>query len=121
MNSGGVKNDAGKPAMQFLTREFLEGTAMAQGFGAAKYGDWNFTKGIQYTRLQAAIMRHLTAFASRENNDPESGLSHLAHAAAGLNMLMWMVNNRSDLDDRIPNVLNEDHLLDAVVSYYKGM
>jgi len=102
-NEGGVKNDQDRPAMQYLTREFLEGAALAQGFGAKKYGHWNFTNGISYTRLLAATMRHLTAFAAREDQDPESKLSHLAHAAASLNMLMWTVQNRKDLDDRIPS------------------
>jgi hypothetical protein len=96
----GTKHDNGKAPLHFLTREFLEGTAQAQAFGAKKYGDYNFCKGLAYTRLLDAAMRHLTAFAWGEDKDPESQESHISHAAANLNMLMFMIKNHPDLDDR---------------------
>jgi hypothetical protein len=96
----GKKNDTGKAPIHFLHRSFLEGAALAQGFGSAKYGSWNFTKGIAYTRLCNAAMRHIIAFMWREDNDPESGLSHLDHAAANLNMLKFMIEERKEMDDR---------------------
>lgn len=96
----GTKNDQGKAPIHFITREFMEGLARAQGFGAKKYGDYNFTKGIAYTRLLDAAMRHILAFTWGEDNDIESGESHISHAAANLNMLMFMVKNHPELDDR---------------------
>ncbi len=53
--------------------------------GAAKYGGWNWrvTK-IKATSYIAAARRHLAAWLDGEDLDPESGLPHLAHAAAGL-------------------------------------
>lgn len=98
--SAGKKNDDKKAPVHFLHRSFIEGTALAQGFGAKKYGDWNFTKGIAYTRLINAAMRHIIAFMWGEDNDPESGLSHIDHAAANLNMLKFMISEKSDMDDR---------------------
>ena len=98
--SGGTKNDNSKAPIHFLHRSFLEGTALAQKFGAAKYGDWNFTRGIAYLRLCDAAIRHIIAFMWREDNDPESGLSHIDHAAANLNMLKFMMKERPDMDDR---------------------
>lgn len=107
--SGGTKNDNGKAPMHFLTREFLEGTAKAQGFGSRKYGDFNFTKGIEYTRLLDAAMRHITAFTWGENKDPESLESHISHAAANLNMLMFMISHRPEMDDRYKHA-DSEHL-----------
>lgn len=98
--SSGTKYDSGKAPIHFITREFIEGLAKAQGFGAKKYGDYNFTKGIAYTRLLDAAMRHLIAFTWGENNDSESCESHISHAAANLNMLMFMIKNHPELDDR---------------------
>lgn len=101
--SEGKKNDALKAPIHFLHRSFIEGAALAQGFGAKKYGDWNFTKGIAYMRLCDAAMRHIIAFMWGEDNDPESGLSHLDHAAANLNMLKFMIQERPEMDDRFKN------------------
>lgn len=97
---GGTKHDSGKPKIRFLTREFLEGIAEAQTFGSKKYGDWNFQKGLETTALYDAMMRHMLAWMSGESLDPESGLSHLAHAGANLNMLMWTLNNKPEMDNR---------------------
>lgn len=99
----GTKNDANyieKPPLDLLTLEFLNGSAQALGFGASKYGRHNFREGIDHSRLIAAALRHLNQYNAGMDKDDESGLSHLSHAAASLNMLMWMVANRSDLDDR---------------------
>jgi hypothetical protein len=99
----GTKHDSNyleKPPLDLLTLEFLNGTAKALGFGAVKYGRYNFKGGIDHTRLLAAALRHLNQYNNCEDKDPESGLSHLDHASASLNMLMWMVANRPDLDDR---------------------
>ena len=99
----GTKNDSNymeKPPLDLLTLEFEVGTAQALGFGANKYGRHNFREGIEHSRLIAAALRHLKKYNAGIDLDEESGLSHLSHAAASLNMLMWMVGNRPDLDDR---------------------
>lgn len=99
----GTKNDNDylkKPPLDLLTLEFQTGAAKALGFGASKYGRHNFKDGIEHSRLIAAALRHLNQYNAGQDNDDESGLSHLCHAAASLNMLMWMVENRPELDDR---------------------
>lgn len=99
----GNKNDSNyleKPPVDLVTLEFLEETAKALGFGAGKYGRHNFKGGIDHSRLIAAALRHINQYNAGMDNDAESGLSHLAHAAASLNMLVWMVKNRPELDDR---------------------
>ena len=101
----GKKNDSGKAPIHFLHRSFIEGTALAQDFGSRKYGDWNFTKGIAYLRLCDAAIRHIIAFMWGEDLDQESGLSHIDHAAANLNMLKYMITNKPEMDDRC----KEDH------------
>jgi hypothetical protein len=53
------------------------------GLGAAKYGayNWRETK-VEAMTYAHAMRRHLAAWLDGENQDPESGQSHLAHVAA---------------------------------------
>jgi hypothetical protein len=96
----GEHKDEGKPAVQYLEPEFLEAVGRAMGYGAKKYAERNYRKGIAQSRLVGSVLRHIFAWMRREDVDAESGLPHLAHAGASLNMLMWMSIHRLDLDDR---------------------
>lgn len=99
-NEGGVKYDQGKPRMDLLVPEADELTAQVLAFGAGKYGQYNWMEGIAYSRLHAALRRHLGSWSKGEDRDPESGLPHLAHARCCLDFLIWMSIHRKDLDDR---------------------
>jgi hypothetical protein len=96
----GIKHDKGKPRISLVPREAIEGAARALGFGADKYGAHNFKGGLAYTRLLDATMRHILAYTSGEDNDPESGLNHIDHAIATLAMLEYMIYNKKEMDDR---------------------
>lgn len=85
---GGTKHDSGKPDLSLVPRVALEEIAKALMHGEKKYGRYNFLKGFDSNRLIAATLRHVYAWNSGEDNDPESGLSHIAHALAGLSMLL---------------------------------
>ncbi len=102
-SSSGDKHDDGKPPMSLIPREALELEAEVFGYGEEKYGAWNWTKGLSYSRLLSAAMRHLTAFADGEDNDLESGLSHLGHLRCCTAMLIGMTKLRPELDDRRKN------------------
>lgn len=57
--------------------------AEVMGLGAKKYGPYNWREhAVSASVYQAAAMRHLLAWWSGEEVDPESGQSHLAHAMA---------------------------------------
>lgn len=96
----GRKDDTDKPPMSLLDRYALEQIANVLAFGAKKYAKHNWRKGLEYSRLLDAALRHLLAFADGEDNDPESGFSHIAHAGCCIMFLLWMSKNRTDLDDR---------------------
>lgn len=68
--------------------------------GAKKYQDRNWEQGLKWSRIFAAIMRHLWAFWRGEDLDKESGKSHLAHAAWGCFALLEFTRTKPDLDDR---------------------
>ena len=97
---GGNKFDAGKPPMSLLDPYAMTEIAKVLAFGAEKYHRHNWRGGISYSRLTDAALRHIMAFNGGEDVDPESGLSHVAHASCCLMFLLWMAENRCDLDDR---------------------
>jgi hypothetical protein len=98
--SMGIKFDQNKPRMDLLDSDFLEDVGRVLTFGASKYAAHNWRNGINYSRLIAAAMRHLSAINRGEDIDPESGLPHTAHLGCCVQFLHWMMKNRQDLDDR---------------------
>lgn len=97
---GGLKYDNKKPRMDLLDFEALEGLAKVLTFGADKYAAHNWRKGISYSRLLAAMLRHLGAIQRGEDIDPESGLPHIDHLGCCWMFLSNMTKTRADLDDR---------------------
>jgi len=95
-----LKFDANKLPLNLLSTEALNQTAAVLAFGAEKYAAHNWRKGFAWSRPLAAAMRHLTAFNDGEDRDPESGLSHLAHAACCIMFLLEFEKTQPQLDDR---------------------
>ena len=98
--NGGTKYDQGKLPLELLPPESLEEIARVLAFGAEKYDSWNWCKGLKYGRLYGACLRHLFAWWKGEGKDPETGLTHLAHAGCCILFLIWMEKNKPELDDR---------------------
>ena len=99
-----MKFDGGKPRMDLLDPYAIEELAKVLSFGAHKYAAWNWTLGLEYSRLSGAALRHIMAFQRGEDKDPESGLPHLAHALCCLMFLLSMTQRHPELDDR--NIFN---------------
>lgn len=99
--TAGVKHDGGKLPLDLLPFDALEEIAKVLRFGANKYARRNWERGIPLSRVLAATLRHVFAYMRGENKDPETGLSHLAHAGCEvLFALAFECRGRTDLDDR---------------------
>jgi hypothetical protein len=98
--SGGVKYDQNKAPMDLLPNEALMQISRVLDMGAKKYGRYNWRKGMDWSRVISASMRHLTAFNDGEDIDPESGISHVAHAACNLMFLLTYIVEHPELDNR---------------------
>lgn len=96
----GTKHDMGKPPLSWIPRSVLEQEAQVLAFGATKYGRNNYKKGMEWSRVLDAALRHIYAFVDGENTDNETSLSHLAHAKCNLTMLMYFVEHNKGIDDR---------------------
>ena len=105
---GGIKLDSGKPRPELIAPSLITALATVLAFGARKYEDRNWEKGISYSRVFGAIMRHLWAWWSGVKTDSETGCSHLWHAACCIMFLIEFERRVGDLtlpvalDDR-PN------------------
>lgn len=96
----GRKDDDGKLRYDLIPPGPLANVAAVYTFGARKYEAHNWRKGLKFSRLFAATMRHLWLFWGGEDYDSESKLPHLAHAAFGIFSMLEFSVNRKDLDDR---------------------
>ena len=86
----GQKFDQGKPQWSLLPWSALGEVVAVLGFGARKYGAHNWQHVLEAkTRYADAALRHLTAWLSGEQLDPESKLPHLAHAVCCLLFILW--------------------------------
>ena len=98
--SAGVKHDGGKPPLGLLPRYPLEETARVLDFGARKYSAHNWRNGIGHQRVVNAALRHIYAWNEGEDNDTETGLSHLAHALCEIMFALEEHRTHPELDDR---------------------
>ena len=96
-----TKYDNDKPMYDLLVPEFLDETAQVLTLGAKKYSPDNWSRCDGFRRYFAAMMRHLWAFWRGEDNDRETGKSHLAHAACCLMFLFWIHKHKPETDDRM--------------------
>jgi hypothetical protein len=93
-----IKFDSGKTDWSLMPFEAVEEINKVLEFGAKKYNEgqttrehWNWAKGegLGIPRVLSAILRHLFAFSRGEKIDPESGLSHIAHAGCGIIFILY--------------------------------
>lgn len=80
---GGVKADGGKVRPTILLQDLNKATnsvVRVLEYGARKYSRANYAK-VENERYLDAIGRHYMAYLSGEQNDPETGESHMAHIA----------------------------------------
>jgi dATP/dGTP diphosphohydrolase len=98
--NAGRKDDAEKPRTDLLSPIAMLGIARVLGFGARKYAPNNWRKGIAWSRVLGAILRHTFAILDGEDLDADSGLPHADHLATEVMFLQEFFVTRKDLDDR---------------------
>jgi len=94
---------AGKMRHDLIAAWPLEQLAGVYTYGAQKYDDDNWRKGLKWKKdTFACILRHVWKWFRGERFDNESGLHHLAHAAWNCFALMEYERNGIGIDDRNP-------------------
>ena len=95
--STGAKRDTqeGKTRFDLIPITALTRLADLYARGAIKYDEFNWKKGIPYSRCYASLLRHLYQWAKGDRDE-----DHLAAVAFGIFCLLhYDETRRSDLDD----------------------
>ncbi len=96
----GIKHDAEKPDMSLLSPIAMVEVARVMTFGAKKYSANNWRGGFEWTRPLSACLRHVFAFIGGEDKDPETNISHLAHAICCLMFVLEFSVTGAGKDNR---------------------
>lgn len=98
--SEGRKDDSDKAPHHLLAPELLTATATILDFGAKKYAPRNWEKGMAWSRCYSALQRHMLSWWAGEGKDPDTGKSHLWHAACNIMFLIAYEMRGIGTDDR---------------------
>lgn len=98
----GARENTGKAPLQMVPLHLLEevGRVYYDVTISGKYKPWNWAKGMAWTVPYACILRHLAAWFRGEDNDPETGYSHMAHVICNALMLLHYRKFYPEGDDR---------------------
>lgn len=78
-NDKGLRFNEGKVRVDLAPAFAQEQYAKVLTKGAEKYADWNWAKGMKWSKVLASLERHLQEIKAGRDIDPESGLLHSAH------------------------------------------
>ena len=97
----GLRYDNGKLRYDLLPADALAELVKVYTFGAAKYADRNWEKGMSWSRCFGSLLRHAFAYWAGEDNDQETELPHMAHVAwNALALCAYSMRGMEDFDDR---------------------
>jgi 5'(3')-deoxyribonucleotidase len=103
LSTTAVKYDQGKLEWDLLPFEVIKDIVWIFMYGKNKYKKDNWKLKFKFSKIFNATMRHLTDWQTGENNDIETGKSHLVHAATNLIFLAYYMahyNIYKECDDR---------------------
>ena len=79
--SAGKRYDKGKSRMSLVPFVAIRALGDVYAYGEKKYDSWNWAKGMKWSRVADAMLRHYERYSMGEARDEESGLLHTAHMA----------------------------------------
>lgn len=122
-DGGGERKNEGKLRMDLVPVSSINALAEVLTFGAQKYSERNWERGMKYSVPYACLMRHITKWWKGEENDNESNLNHLKHALCNIAMLIEYEEKKPhSLDDRPGTTLAVDKSGEVEINYpeYNG-
>jgi hypothetical protein len=75
----GLRFNEGKVRWSLVDYASLEPMIRVLMYGAGKYDDHNWKKGLVHKEVLECLQRHLAALMDGETHDKESGLPHIGH------------------------------------------
>ena len=120
------KDTKGKPQLSLIPYTALVEIAHVREFGVEKYGDDEAWYDVPTKDFLDAALRHIYKYLSGAADDPESGRSHIAHAATSLVLALSIeqedryfdkyVNDR--LDKRAMEKMAEQERIDYIMKAF---
>lgn len=102
MSNVGLRDNAGKLPYHLVPHLAVREVVKVLQFGATKYADRNWEKGLKWdSQCAASLDRHLAAWRRGEDFDPETGLPHVAHIATNALFLVHFHVTGTGEDDRV--------------------
>lgn len=104
-NPQAMRKNEGKPQLSYVldVMPALKDMVAVMEFGAGKYERNNWQRGFPKDKLLDSMLRHIDAFYSGEDVDPESGLPHVGHIMCNAAFLAYHFGSNSkyweDKDD----------------------
>lgn len=98
-----MRSNTEKPKLSYMLDfpKTMEAVSNVMTIGAEKYDRNNWKNGGPITEAEDSLLRHLTAFHNCQDEDPESGLSHLAHIICNASFIIENYERYgSTFDDR---------------------
>lgn len=96
----GIRENKGKPRWGLVDFDSLEDMVRVLEFGADKYGDGNWQKGLLTVEVCESMLRHIFAYLRGENKDDQSGISHIGHIQCNAMFLAYMDKKKPEMDNR---------------------
>ena len=106
-----LRSNTGKPEMSYILTFPQAIAELAKGcmYGGEKYERGNYLRGGKpLTEYVDCLLRHLTAWQNGEDDDPESGCSHLGHVLWNALALCQFALSGNSKDDRINEEVMRD-------------
>lgn len=78
----------------------LDGAVQVFEYGAKKYAEWNWAKGMKWSVPLGCALRHIYAILLGAGADEESGIDHIHHVYCNIIMLQYFQKHYQQGDDR---------------------
>lgn len=103
-DGGGLRFNDGKPMLHLVPKSIKVAIARVLEYGFKRevnpYPPNNWRRGMGFTKVINSLMRHIEAYNEGVDNDEDSGMSHLWHAACNIAFLIEYEETCPELDDR---------------------
>lgn len=100
MDKQALRYNKGKTKWSLVDFKSLESMVDVLDYGCTKYSRNNWKKGMPITEVSESLLRHMFAFLSGEDKDPESGIDHLGHVMCNAMFLSYIMREEKHFDDR---------------------
>lgn len=97
----GKRFNQGKTRVDLLPADAVLKTAQVFTYGAKKYGERNWEKGMKWSNVLSSLERHFQAIKLGQDYDKETGFLHIDHILCNAMILSHYYENYMEGDDRL--------------------